>query len=135
MVIEDDRSAYHTIDWLGGELDSIIPTEEYPMVDSSTMVCFESHLIAGLGLPPNKFFVAIMDFLGCEFVHFNLNAIVAFSCFTMLCECWLGIALDTSLFWYFYNPTCYDKTIYSGIEMSLCHHRRKAYIDATFKSS
>jgi hypothetical protein len=108
---------------------------DVPTVDGSTMVCFEYHLVAGLGLPPNKFLVAIMNFLRCELVHLNPNAIVALSCFTMLCECWLGIALDTSLFWYFYSLVHYDKTVFSGIGLSLYRSRRKDYIDATFKSS
>jgi hypothetical protein len=57
------------------------------MVDRTTVVCFESHLIAGLGLPPSKFLVLVMGFLGCELVHLNLNAIATLTCFTMLCEC------------------------------------------------
>jgi hypothetical protein len=48
--------------------------------------------------PPSKFLVAVINFLVCELVHLNPNAIVTLSYFTMLCECWLGIALDTSLF-------------------------------------
>jgi hypothetical protein len=59
MITEDDRSAYHATGWLGSRLESIIPTVDYPMVDGTTVVCFESHLIAGLGLPPSKFLVAI----------------------------------------------------------------------------
>jgi hypothetical protein len=39
---------------------------EYPTVDGSTVVCFESHLVAGLALSPSKFLVAIMNFLRCE---------------------------------------------------------------------
>jgi hypothetical protein len=70
----------------------------------TTIVYFESYLITGLDLPPSKFLYAIMNFLGCELVHFNPNAIIALSCFAMLCECWLGIAPDTSLFWCFYSP-------------------------------
>jgi hypothetical protein len=73
--------------------------------------------------------------LRCELVHFNPNAIIVLSCLTMLCEYWLGIAPDTSLFWYFYSLTRYDTVVYSGIGLSLRHHRRKEYIDATFKSS
>jgi hypothetical protein len=105
------------------------------MVDGSTVVCFESHLFAGLGLPSSKFLVAIMNFLRCELVHLNLSAITALSCFIMLCKCWLGIVLDTSLFWYFYSSTHYDMVVYSGIGLSLSHSRRKNYIDATFKIS
>jgi hypothetical protein len=76
-----------------------------------------------------------MNFLGCELVHFNPNAIVALSCFKMLCECWLGIAPDTSLFWYFYSSARYNKVVYSRISLSLRRHRIHEYIDATFKSS
>jgi hypothetical protein len=99
------------------------------------VVCFESHLIAGLSLPPSKFLVAIMNFLGCELVHFNPNAITALSCFSMLCECWLEIPTDTSLFWYFYSPVRYNKVVYSGIGLSLHRHCSQEYIDTTFRSS
>jgi hypothetical protein len=70
---------------------------EYPIVDDTIVVCFESHLAVGLGLPPSKFVVAVMSHLGCELVHFNPNAIATLSCFTMLCECWLWIALNINL--------------------------------------
>jgi hypothetical protein len=103
-VIEADRSTYHTTDWLGGALESFILKVDIPMVDNTTIVCFESHPISRLGLPPSKFLVSIMNFLRCKLVHLNLNAIAALSCFTMLCECWLEIAPDTSLSWYFYSP-------------------------------
>jgi hypothetical protein len=42
---------------------------------------------------------------------------------------------DTSLFWYFYSSTQYNKVVYSGIGLSHRHHRIHEYIDATFKSS
>jgi hypothetical protein len=92
-------------------------------------------MVAGLGLPPSKVLYAIMNFLGCELVQFNPNAIAALNCFAMLCECRLRIALDTSLFWYFYTLARYTKVVYSGIGLSLRHHRSQQYIDATFKSS
>jgi hypothetical protein len=102
-ITKDDCLAYHATGWLGGGLESLVPKVDIPTVDGSTMVCFESQLVAGLGLPPSKFLVAIMNFLGCELVHLNPNTIATLSCFTMLCECWIGIAPDTSLFWYFYS--------------------------------
>jgi hypothetical protein len=76
-----------------------------------------------------------MIFLRCKLVHLNSNAIAALSCFTMLCECWLEITPDTSLFWYFYSPTWYDKTVFSRIGLSLCHHRWKEYLGVTFRGS
>jgi hypothetical protein len=76
-----------------------------------------------------------MSHLGCELVYFNLNTIAALSCFAMLCECWLGIASDTSLFWYFYAPARYENVDFSGIGLSLRHHCREEYIPASFKGS
>jgi hypothetical protein len=52
----------------------------------------------------------------------------------MLCECWLGIPPDTSLFWYYYSPARYTKTIFNRIGLSLRRKRRDEYIKATFKS-
>jgi hypothetical protein len=104
LVTETGRHAYHSFGWLNGGLESTVPTVDYPIVDDTTVVSFESHLVAELGLPPNKFLVTVMIHLGCELVHFNPNAITALSCFTMLCEYRLGIVPDSSLFWYFYSP-------------------------------
>jgi hypothetical protein len=87
MVTELDRSAYHINGWLLGKVESFIRDLEFFMVDNTTVVCFESHLVAGLGLPPIKFLISIMNFPMCELVHLNLNSIVALSYFTMPCEC------------------------------------------------
>jgi hypothetical protein len=114
---------------------SIVPEVDFPTTHGSTVVYFESHLIARFGPPPSKFLVAIMNFLGCELVHFNPNAIVALNCFSMLCECWLGIPSDTSLFWYFYSPTRCNKVVSSRIRLSIHRYRSQEYINATFKSS
>jgi hypothetical protein len=86
-VSEANCQAYHDLGWLTGNLISSIPEVDVPTTHDTTMVYFKSHLVAGLGLPPSKFLVAIMNFLGCELVHFNPNAIIALSCFMMLCEC------------------------------------------------
>jgi hypothetical protein len=103
-VIDEERQAYNNFGWLTGNLISTIPDVDVPTIHGSTILCFKSYLIVGLGLLPSKFLAAIMNFLDCELVHFNPNAITAFSCFTMLCECWLGITPDTSLFWNYYSP-------------------------------
>jgi hypothetical protein len=97
-VTETNWQVYHSFGWLNGGMESTVPTVEHPTVDNINVVCFESHLVVGLGLPPSKFLIAVMSHLGCELIHFNPNDIAALSCFTMLCECWLGIASDTNLF-------------------------------------
>jgi hypothetical protein len=104
IVTEEERLAYHSFDCLTGNLISMILEIDVPTVHDSTTIYFESYLIAGLGLMSNKFLSSIMNFLDCELVHFNPNAISALSCFAILCECWLGTTPDTSLFWYFYSP-------------------------------
>jgi hypothetical protein len=57
----------------------MIPEVDVSTVHDSTTICFESYLIVGLGLSTSKFLSSIMNFLGCEFVHFNPNAIIALS--------------------------------------------------------
>jgi hypothetical protein len=122
IVTEADRATYHTVGWLSSGVESSISDLEFPTVDNTTIVCFESHLIAGLGLSPSKFLVSILNFLRCELVHLNQNVIAALNCFTMLCECWLAIPPDTNLFWYFYGLAWYDKHVFSRIRLTLCRH-------------
>jgi hypothetical protein len=133
IVTEADRQAYHDLDWLSGNLISFIPEVDVPTVEGSTILCFECQLAAGLELPPSKFLSSIMSYLRCSLVHLNANAVSALSSFVMLCECWLGIPPDTSLFWYYYSPARYSKTIFDGIGFSLRHKCRDEYIKATFK--
>jgi hypothetical protein len=79
---------------------------------STNIVCFKSHLMCGLGLPPSNFLIPIMKFLGCELIHLHSNAIAALSCLSMLCKCWLDIPPDTSLFWYFYFSAHYEQKLF-----------------------
>jgi hypothetical protein len=118
VVTKEERLAYPSFGWLTGNLISMIPGVNVPTVHDSTIIYFESYLIASLGLPPSKFLSSIMNFLGYELVHFNPNAITALNCIAMLCECWLGIAPGTSLFWYFYSLVQYTKVFTLG---SGCH--------------
>jgi hypothetical protein len=103
IVTDADHAAYHAAGWLLGGVESATSNLEFPLLDNTAIVCFESHLIVGLVLPPSKFLVSILNFLWCELVHLNSNAIAALSCFTMLCECWLRFPPNTSLFWYSYG--------------------------------
>jgi hypothetical protein len=82
-VTDTERQSYHGFGWLTGNLISIIPEVDVLMVSGSTILRLESYLIVGLGLPPSKVLAAMMNYLGCELVHFNPNTIVALSCFTM----------------------------------------------------
>jgi hypothetical protein len=83
----EELQGYHRLRWLTGNILSSVPKVYVPTVQGSSILCFESHLLAGLRLPPSKFLTAIMNYLGCSLVHFNVNAITALSNFVMLCEC------------------------------------------------
>jgi hypothetical protein len=134
IVTEADHQAYHDLGWLSGNLISFISEVDVPTVEGSTVLCFECQLVVGLGLPPSKLLSSIMSYLGCFFVHLNANAVSALSSVVMLCECWLGIPPDTSLFWYYYSLARYSKTIFGGIDLSLRRKCRDEYIKDTFKS-
>jgi hypothetical protein len=103
-LTEDDRKAYHDHGWLVGNLPTFIPEVDVPTVGGSTVLYFESQLVAGLGLPPSKFLSSIMNYLGCLLIHLNPNVVFALSSFVILCECWLRFPPDTNLFWYYYSP-------------------------------
>jgi hypothetical protein len=133
-VIEDDRRAYHDRGWLTGNLVSFIPEVDVPTIEGSTILCFESQLVAGLGLPPSKSLSSIMNYLKCSLVHLNTNVVSTLSSFLMMCECWIGIPPDTSFFCYYYSPARYTKAIFDGIGLSLRHKRMDEYIKAIFKS-
>jgi hypothetical protein len=97
-VTDVDLTTYHATGWLPGGMLSSTTDLEFPTIDKTIIVYFESHLMAGLGLPPSKFLISILNDLMCELVHLNSNAIAALSYFSMLCECWLRISPDTSMF-------------------------------------
>jgi hypothetical protein len=131
-VNEEELQAYHSHGWLTGNVISSSSEVDVPIVYGSTVLYFKSHLLDGLGLPSSKFLAAIMNYLGCSLVHFNANAIAALSSFVMLCECWLEIPPDSSLFWYYYSPSRYAKFICDGIGLYLRRHHQDEYIPALF---
>jgi hypothetical protein len=133
MVMDIDIIAYHDIGWLPGVLVCTPTTLDFPMIDRTNIVCFDSHLMCGLGLLPRKILVFVLNYIGCELVHLHPNAISALSCFSILCECWLGILPDTSFFWYFYSPSRYEDNVFSCIGLTLHHNRREEYLKVTFK--
>jgi hypothetical protein len=53
-VTEDDHRAYHDRGWLTDNLVSFIPEVDVPTVEGSTILCFESQLAVGIGLPANS---------------------------------------------------------------------------------
>jgi hypothetical protein len=54
-VTEEEHLAYHSFGWLSDNLIPTIPKVDVPTVHEFTTICFESYLIAGLGLLPSKF--------------------------------------------------------------------------------
>jgi hypothetical protein len=54
-ITDDEHQAYHECGWLTGNVISSVPEVDVPTVEGSTAICFESHLIARLGLRPASF--------------------------------------------------------------------------------
>jgi hypothetical protein len=131
-VTEEECQSFHDSGWLSGSVITI-PEVDVPTVDGLNVLYFESQLLARLGLPPSKFLAAIMNYLCYSLVHFNANALAGLCSFVMLCECWLRIPPDSSLFCYYYSTSKYAKFIYGGIRPSLHHNRRDEYILTRFK--
>jgi hypothetical protein len=50
-ISKANHQAYHDFGWLTGNLISSIHVVDVPTTHGSTVVCFESRLVAGLGLP------------------------------------------------------------------------------------
>jgi hypothetical protein len=86
-VTDNDICAYHTAGWLPGVFLCTLTTLDFPTINQTNIVCFESHLICGLGLSPSKFLVSILNYVGCELVYLYPNIVSALSWFSMLCEC------------------------------------------------
>jgi hypothetical protein len=127
-VTDEDITTYHEGGWLFEALVCTPTTLDFPMIDRTSIVYFESHLMCGLGLPPIKFLVSVLNYIRCELIHLHSNTILVLSCFTMLCECSLGIPPDISLFWYYYSLTRYERKVFSGIGLTLRHNRREEYM-------
>jgi hypothetical protein len=54
-VIEVDLAAYHATGWLPGGVLFSTSDLEFPAIDKTIIVCFKSHLIAGLAFPQANF--------------------------------------------------------------------------------
>jgi hypothetical protein len=68
-ITYNERKAYHEHGWLTGNIISSILEVDVPTIKGSTIVYFEPHLVAGLGLLPSKFLVTILGYLNCELFH------------------------------------------------------------------
>jgi hypothetical protein len=52
-VKEADIHKFHEFGWLPGDLVCSPTTLDFITIDQTHIICFESHLICGLGLPPS----------------------------------------------------------------------------------
>jgi hypothetical protein len=119
MVDDKDITNFHVTGWFPRRLVCSPTTLEFRTIDHTNIICFESCLMCSLDLPPSKFLVAILSYLGYELIHLHPNSIAALSCFSMLCECWLP---DTSLFWYIYSPAHYENKLFYGLGLTLFYN-------------
>jgi hypothetical protein len=126
-VTDKDIANFHDVGWLLGVFLCTPTTLDFPTINRTHIVYFESHLMCGLGLPPSKFLVSVLNYLGCKLVHLHLNTFAVLNCFSMLCECWICIPPDTTLFWYFYYLARYEHKVFFYLGQTLCHNHRDDY--------
>jgi hypothetical protein len=65
-VKEDDINKFHEVKWLPDDLVCYPTSLDFRTMDHTHIMCFESHPICGLVLPPSKFLIAILGYLGCD---------------------------------------------------------------------
>jgi hypothetical protein len=79
-VGEDDISNFHVARWFPSDMVCSPTTLDFPTIDHTNIICFESHLMCVLILPRSKFLLAILNYLGYELIHLHLNAIATSTC-------------------------------------------------------
>lgn len=129
-LTESDLTCFSAKGYLPDNTVRYIPEiKDYPLRKDLELPVFESHLIAGLGFPPSKFFESFCLFFNLEPLHLKTNVVSALSVFVMLCECWLGIPPCLKLFRYFHLLSYYrhDGIVHS-IGVQVRRNKRNEYI-------
>nr|TKW07288.1 hypothetical protein SEVIR_7G301209v2 [Setaria viridis] len=85
-------------------------TEQVPTPPSGYVVSFAHFHERGFASPPSRFFRGLLHYYGLELQHLNPNGIQHIAAFVALCEGFLGIAPNFSLWKYFFTVSLYQKT-------------------------
>jgi hypothetical protein len=91
----------------------------------------------GFGLPACNFFHRLLDHYQIELFHLNPNSILQITVFVHLCEAFLGIPPNFSLFknYFFlkYQPSAANQKVIGGVGLQTCP--RASFLDLSLKTS
>jgi hypothetical protein len=102
-----------------------------------TLVVLTSFFQRGFGLPTCEFLRGLLHHYEIELVHLNPNSIFQIAIFVHLCEAFLGVPLNFSLFKsYFilkYQPVLIKRKVIGGVGLQTCP--RSDFLDLPMKTS
>jgi hypothetical protein len=115
----------------------LVVGEDIPTPNTNEIVVFSSFFQRGFGLPTYDFLCRLLDHYQIELVHLNPNSILHIAIFVHLCESFLGIPPNFSLFknYFFlkYHPSVANCKVIGGVGLQTCP--RAGFFDLLMKTS
>lgn len=98
----------------------LVPEQESsPEWKVGYIVSFVHFYERGVGVPPHDFFCAVLFHYGCELDHLNPNGIQQVSTFLVLCEDFLGVSPNFTLWKHFFSTRLMWCRLGSGDDAAL----------------
>jgi hypothetical protein len=111
--------------------------EDIPTSNTNEIVVLSSFFQRGFGLPTCEFLRGLLHHYEIELVHLNPNSILQIAVFVQLCETFLSVHLNFSLFKsYFllkYQPSVDKWKVISSVGLQTCP--RSGFLDLSMKTS
>jgi hypothetical protein len=111
--------------------------EDIPTPNMNGIVVLTSFFQRGFGLLVCDFLRSLLDHYKIELVHLNPNSIIKITVFVHLCEAYLGIPPNFSLFknYFFlkYQVSAANQKVISGVGLQT--HPRAGFLDLPLKNS
>jgi hypothetical protein len=111
--------------------------EDISTPNTNEIVVFSSFFQCGIGLLTYDFFHGLLDLYKIELVHLNPNFVLQMVVFVHLCDSFLGIPPNFSLFknYFFleYQPSAANQRVIGGVDLET--RPRAAYLNLPLKTS
>jgi hypothetical protein len=111
--------------------------EDIPIPNTKEIMVFSSFFQRGFGLPASDFMCGLLDHYKIELVHINPNSILQITVFVHLCEAFLGIPPNFSLFknYFFlkYQPSAANRKVIRGVGLQTSPH--VSFLELPMKTS
>jgi hypothetical protein len=110
--------------------------EDLPTPNTNKIVVFSSFFQCRFGLSAHDFFHGLLDHYQIDLVHLNPNSILQIAVFVHLCEAFLDILPNFSLFknYFFlkYQPSAANRKVIGGVGLQT--HPRAGFLDLSMKA-